>query len=506
LVRSAMAEDSAAAKVETADAPVASEGTSAEAGGRVLPEVSPVEPMDVAAKTDTLEAAAEPETTQEMEVAVALLGFVADRAQEVERLSGARVEIVPAKDGEDMTHVRVCGSALKVTRARVLLEDHIRNAPSGASGSTAAPAGQASKPQAGDIACRVAGRAFADRSEINEYIQKIQTKLGEEGTLNQEESFFFLHLFTHHEHWATKAIAPIVGFKYGPHETFPESKCFFMVFEDGTTESISVRKCLEHVCPQGKTAQKREREANAAAEEPPAKRPQREIVTGCIVVISGVPAATEYGDLKDLLNEYGNCRFVEFIRPEGGRPEKAAAAAEHRPEKAAAAAKQVGDSDLVDGDEDMGKVEGETEAPPAAGEAAEKGEAKTASQEAATEEKPKTEPQEAAAETKEGGGEADAEMDGSAEKAEAAKKEEGPRQARARFGDAESAAACIAELKEVDGVAVTTRVLAGDEERNFWERLWQAADKGKGKGKGKGKDKGKGKGKKGKGKGKKGKK
>merc|ERR1712241_1630615 len=86
------------------------------------------------------------------------------------------------------------------------------------------------------------------------------------------------------------------------------------------------------------------------------------------------------------------------------------------------------------------------------------------------------------------------------------KKPESLRSARVRFGDPQAAAKCAAELKEYEGAPVTAAVIEGEEEKEFWERLWAAADKGgKGKGKGKkGKDKGKDKGK-GKGKGKKGK-
>merc|ERR1712194_242353 len=82
--------------------------------------------------------------------------------------------------------------------------------------------------------------------------------------------------------------------------------------------------------------------------------------------------------------------------------------------------------------------------------------------------------------------------------------------AKARFQDAGSAAKCAAELKEYLGTPLTIKVLEGDEEKDFWERMWERADanyakggkKGKDKGKGKGKGKGKDKGKKGKGKGK----
>lgn len=68
--------------------------------------------------------------------------------------------------------------------------------------------------------------------------------------------------------------------------------------------------------------------------------------------------------------------------------------------------------------------------------------------------------------------------------------------ARARFRDSEGPAVAVGKLKEIEGIPVTCRVLEGEEERLFWERLWEAADSrdsSKGKGKGKGKDGKKGK-------------
>jgi len=65
--------------------------------------------------------------------------------------------------------------------------------------------------------------------------------------------------------------------------------------------------------------------------------------------------------------------------------------------------------------------------------------------------------------------------------------------ARARFGDGEAAANAAKTLKEIEGHPVKTRILEGDEEREFWEQLLERNDKKKGKDKDK--DKGKGKGK-----------
>jgi len=78
-----------------------------------------------------------------------------------------------------------------------------------------------------------------------------------------------------------------------------------------------------------------------------------------------------------------------------------------------------------------------------------------------------------------------------AEPAEPEKPHDGlPARARVRFGDAEVAAKVAKEIKEIKGHAVTTRILEGTEEREFWDNLLERADKkraGEGKkGKGKG--------------------
>lgn len=65
-----------------------------------------------------------------------------------------------------------------------------------------------------------------------------------------------------------------------------------------------------------------------------------------------------------------------------------------------------------------------------------------------------------------------------AEPAEPEKPHDGlPARARVRFGDAEVAAKVAKEMKEINGHAVTTRILEGTEEREFWDNLLERADK-----------------------------
>jgi len=299
--------------------------------------------------------------------------------------------------------------------------------------------------------------------------------------LGPEDAFFIFHLATYHPQFAEKMTSPVVGFKYAPHEQFPGSKCFFVVRADGTEEGISISKCVNIVFPKdGKGAKaaapdakgtKRPREEDEkggdAAEE---KKPKREkvITPGLIVMIEGVPRDFAYQRLRDKISDIADLRFLELPRPKAAEEDEA-------------------DEDEEDEEE------------------AEEGEAKDADTAAAKE-----------GEAKEGEAKEGAEKEGTAKKPapkkSAQKEPPAPLTAKARFADAEGAKKVAAELKDLDGVAVACKVLEGDEEKAFWERLWERAENckgkdkdGKGKGKGKkGKD-GKGKGKKGKDKGKKGK-
>merc|ERR1712048_262217 len=95
----------------------------------------------------------------------------------------------------------------------------------------------------------IAGRAFKDRDEITSFVRAIQGSLGDNQMLGPEDAFFIFHLATFHPSFAEKMTAPVVGFKYGPHENFPGSKCFFVVRADATEESISIMRCIDEVIP-----------------------------------------------------------------------------------------------------------------------------------------------------------------------------------------------------------------------------------------------------------------
>ncbi|CAE7505527.1 UTR2 [Symbiodinium pilosum] len=350
---------------------------------------------------------------------------------ELEQLSGAKILVSDeAVDGQYA--VKIEGKPVAVSRARVLLEDKLLHAPGG-------------KEEAPVIA--IAGRPFKDREELVGHIRSIQAATPDGSLLGPEDAFFVFHLATFHPNFVEKMTAPVVGFKYGPHEAFVGNKCFSVVRADGSEEGISVMKCVESALPkkgQGRGT-KRDREdgdrdelakdsAHAGGEEPPAAKPRREMQAGCVLIIEGLPGSCCYEEVKEALKAFGDVRFVEFLR-DGPSASKAEAKEE--------ATEMSGDE--VEGGEEHLCVEADAEA-----------------------------------ET------CDTEMTS----------------ARARFADAEAATAAAEGFKELDGNVLSCRVLDGEEEKQFWERLWQKAESRQAKGKGKWSKDRKGKGKKGKGKGK----
>jgi len=458
-------------------------------------------------------------------------------------LSGSRVRLSDEAAVDGKRKVNVTGRPVEVARARVLIEEKIRSSAAGDTPDVAMTAAEDDLP-----IITLAGHAFKDRDGLVSHIRQLQTSVTDGAMLGPEDAFFIFHLATRHPHFIEKMTAPVVGFKYGPHEAFQGSKCFFVVRADGSEEGISIMKCVEAVLPKrplkgdGRGVKRERDDASQAIEDsaPAAKKvfeQRREITHGCVVIISGVPGDIPYEGLREFLQEYGDIRFVEIIRPprpaedeeqetaEGGdeAAEKLVGAAEKPVE---AAEKQVGVAEKpVEATEkpveaagtpaaEAEKPKAEAAKPPAEGDAA--AGSKPAAAEASADNKPAekpsadTPPAEGDANSSEKPVEEPATTDGKPADEPAAEEKKAPWkpkivQVRARFGDAESASKTVADLKELEGAAVTCRLLDGDEEKDFWERLWDAASKAKDKGKGKGKDKGKkGKGK-GKDKGKKGK-
>lgn len=92
--------------------------------------------------------------------------------------------------------------------------------------------------------------------------------------------FLLFHLALQHPRTAEKLRAPVAAIRYGVHHSFPQNKCFILVFSDGTEEPVSWMKCVREVFSLP-AATRKQKKARAGAEgqgseegPPPAKRPR----------------------------------------------------------------------------------------------------------------------------------------------------------------------------------------------------------------------------------------
>lgn len=313
----------------------------------------------------------------------------------------------------------------------------------------------------------LAGRAFTNRTELQDHVKKIQdSKVNEDaskGDLTVEENLFIFHLLLHHPKAVEKMTKPISHFRYGTYDKF-KNKCFISVAVDGTEEGVSAAKSMSVIFPNtsgnGAAAtssataglvavpppdEKKEKGQKRNREERPPPEPRvfepQEMVRGCVVDIKGLPPNVNYGRLKELLNGCGKVKFLQLLKvPKASKepPQKKAKVEEEAAEKA----------DAAEGEKD----------------------------------------------------------EDSAKEEEAEEEEESPVTARCRFADPEGASGALTALSgaEVQGATVEVALLEGEEEEAYWEesnrKRKEAFENPRGKGKdGKGKKgKGKGKGKKGK--------
>ena len=112
----------------------------------------------------------------------------------------------------------------------------------------------------------IAGRPFTDRDALEAHILIVEENCKDGVMVGPEDSFFLFHLATFHPNFLEKMTAPVVGFKYGPHPEFQQSKSFFIIRADGTEESLNAKKCIEVAWPnRGRKRGRDYRSAGAAA-------------------------------------------------------------------------------------------------------------------------------------------------------------------------------------------------------------------------------------------------
>ncbi|CAK9040277.1 unnamed protein product, partial [Durusdinium trenchii] len=192
------------------------------------------------------------------------------------------------------------------------------------------PAEEAPEPEAKPI--YLAGRAFANRTELAEHVKKIQESHSDadptKGELSVEDNLFIFHLLLHHPKAVEKMTKPISHFRYGTYDKF-KNKCFISVAADGSQEGVSAAKSMAVIYPNGSSTaersaalpglvaipppasmdEKTQKGQKRSREEKPPPEPRAfepyEMVRGCVIDIKSLPANVHYHRLKDLLNGCG---------------------------------------------------------------------------------------------------------------------------------------------------------------------------------------------------------
>ena len=89
------------------------------------------------------------------------------------------------------------------------------------------------------------GKIFSSLSQLKSYITSLLNG-GAEGTIDPHYHTVLLAVFRLHPEYEHKS-AGLKTFAIGKHPEYPESKCFFVVKEDGTQEDFSITKCLQQL-------------------------------------------------------------------------------------------------------------------------------------------------------------------------------------------------------------------------------------------------------------------
>jgi len=111
-------------------------------------------------------------------------------------------------------------------------------------------------PKVGEIAgsvesstANLAGRTFASAAEVIEHVQKIQKVVEdtESGIIEGEDRFLLFQLLLSHPKTMEKLKGPLKGIRYGNCPHFANTKCFILMFTDGTEEPVGWRKCVKEL-------------------------------------------------------------------------------------------------------------------------------------------------------------------------------------------------------------------------------------------------------------------
>jgi La domain/Protein of unknown function (DUF3223) len=89
------------------------------------------------------------------------------------------------------------------------------------------------------------GKMFSSLSQLKNFVNTLLNGVGE-GNIDPHYHNLLLAIFRLHPEYETKSQG-LKTFAIGKHPDFPESRCFFVVKEDGTKEDFSIAKCLQQL-------------------------------------------------------------------------------------------------------------------------------------------------------------------------------------------------------------------------------------------------------------------
>mmetsp|Transcript_26768 Transcript_26768/g.69284 ORF Transcript_26768/g.69284 Transcript_26768/m.69284 type:complete len:256 (+) Transcript_26768:33-800(+) len=141
----------------------------------------------------------------------------------------------------------------------------------------------------------VAGRTFSTKDAVMHELQEISALAGGE-MLNTKDTLFVYSVLSHHPKAQEKICKAVAGITFKTSKQFPDTKCFHLVFDDGTEDTISVAKALEGLIAASK-AGKRSRDV---VDNKP----------GCVVLFS-LPNRISTAEVRQALMRFGVVRYIE---------------------------------------------------------------------------------------------------------------------------------------------------------------------------------------------------
>lgn len=90
------------------------------------------------------------------------------------------------------------------------------------------------------------GKNFRSAAKLRTYLRTLLSATAEDQEVDPQYHGVLLDVLKLHPNYQTK-YQGFQSFSVGRHPTHPETRCFFVVREDGTKEDFSIAKCLVRI-------------------------------------------------------------------------------------------------------------------------------------------------------------------------------------------------------------------------------------------------------------------